>query len=125
MSLSPPRWNSWNFTSFEKYIIQKGRKMPKTKYGKYITSEIFKKETKNPNASVTSTRHLEDKWGGGHLSIDTIYVAHPHVMISQPHQHEFPQYLNFFSSNPGDAKDFDAEIEVSFGAEQEKHVIKR
>jgi hypothetical protein len=98
--------------------------MPKTKYNKYITSEVIHKEPINPNASVMSTRHLEGKWGGGHLSIDTIYVAHPHVMISQPHVHEFPQYLSFFSSNPRDATDFDAEIEVYLGEEQEKHIIK-
>jgi hypothetical protein len=45
-------------------------------------------------------------------------------MISQPHVHEFPQYLSFFSSNPTDATDFDAEIEVYLGEEQEKHTIK-
>jgi hypothetical protein len=98
--------------------------MPRTKYDKYITSEVLYKDPKNPNASVTSTRHLGDKWGGGHLSIDTIYVTHPHVMISQPHKHEFPQYLSFFSANPKDAKDFDAEIEITLGEEQEKHIIK-
>ena len=44
-------------------------------------------------------------------------------MISQPHKHEFPQYLHFFSANPDDGKDFDAEIEISLGEEQEKHII--
>jgi len=45
-------------------------------------------------------------------------------MISQPHKHEFPQYLSFFSANPNDATDFDAEIEMSLGEEQEKHIVK-
>jgi hypothetical protein len=98
--------------------------MPRTKYDKYITSDVLFKDPKNPNASVMSTRHLEGKWGGGHLSADTIYIAHPHVMITQPHVHEFPQYLHFFSANPRDARDFDAEIEVCLGEEQEKHIIK-
>ncbi len=45
-------------------------------------------------------------------------------MITQPHEHEFNQYLHFFSSNPEDARDFDAEVEISLGEEGEKHVIK-
>ena len=98
--------------------------MPASKYGKYITSDVFKKDPKNPNASVTGTRHLEN-FGGGHLSIDSIYITHPHVMITRPHKHGFPQYLHFFSANTQDAQDFDAEIEVCLGKEQEKHIIKK
>jgi hypothetical protein len=49
-------------------------------------------------------------------------------MVSQPHQHEFPQYLHFFSANSDDQRIFDAEIEMSLGedeAHMEKHVITR
>jgi hypothetical protein len=96
--------------------------MPKGKFDANITTELFYKDAKNPNASVSGTRHLGDKWGGGFMSMDTVYVTSPHVMISQPHVHEFPQYLNFFSANPKNAHDFDAEIEVTI--EGEKHIIK-
>jgi hypothetical protein len=44
-------------------------------------------------------------------------------MITQPHKHEFPQYLHFFSANTDDAIDFDAEIEITLGEEREKHII--
>jgi hypothetical protein len=97
--------------------------MAKTKYSKYLTTEVIKEDPKHPCANVTSTRHLE-KFGGGHLSIDSIYITRPHLMISQPHKHEFPQYLSFFSASPASPKDFDAEIEITLGEEQEKHVIK-
>ncbi|OGO18034.1 MAG: hypothetical protein A2Z15_05945 [Chloroflexi bacterium RBG_16_50_11] len=97
--------------------------MPKTKYGKYFSTEVVKEVDKRPGAFVTSTRHLE-KFGGGHLSVDAIYINHPHLMISQPHKHEFPQYLNFYSANPRNPKDFDAEIEMTLGEEAEKHIIK-
>jgi len=50
---------------------------------------------------------------GGANVYNTDYVSQAHVMISQPHVHEFPQYLNFYSANPKDAHDFDAEIEVT------------
>jgi hypothetical protein len=98
--------------------------MARKKYGKYITTECVKPDPKAKGAYVTSTRHLE-KFGGGHLSIDSIYVTRPHLMISQPHKHEFAQYLSFFSSNANDATDFDAEIELSLGEEPEKHIINK
>jgi hypothetical protein len=97
--------------------------MVKGKYDKIFSTEVLKEDPKHPGYFVTSTRHLE-KFGGGHLSIDSIYITRPHLMISQPHQHEFAQYLSFFSANPNDAKDFDAEIEITVGEELEKHIIK-
>jgi hypothetical protein len=97
--------------------------MTETKYGKYLSTECVKANKKREGSFLSSTRHLES-FGGGHLSIDCIYQKEPHIMISQPHKHEFPQYLNFYSSNPEDARDFDAEIEICLGEEQEKHIIK-
>ena len=107
--------------------------MPKRKYDKYFTSEVVqavppKDAQGKTRAFVTSTRHLGEKFGGGHLSVDCIYVNRPHQMISQPHKHEFAQYLNFFSANPGDPRDFDAEIEMTVGEAPEKgerHIISR
>ncbi len=93
-----------------------------TKYGKYYTTECVKPNPKREGATITSTRHLET-FGGGHFSIDCIYLTQPRLMITQPHQHEFPQYLHFFSANPEDSSDFDAEIEISLGEEGEKHVV--
>jgi hypothetical protein len=97
--------------------------MAKGKYDKNILTDLFWKDEKNPNASVSGTRHTGDKWSGGFMSMDTAYVTQAHVMISQPHVHQFPQYLNFYSANPKDAHDFDAEVEITI--EGEKHVIKQ
>ena len=97
--------------------------MVKGKYDKLILTDLYWKSKENPNASVSGTRHAGEKWNGGFMSMDTVYVTHPHVMISQPHVHEFPQYLNFYSANPKDAHDFDAEVEITI--EGEKHVIKQ
>jgi hypothetical protein len=94
----------------------------KTKYDKYITTECVKEVTKRPGAYISSTRHIET-FGGGELSIDAIYINRPHLMLTQSHQHEFAQYLSFFSANPDDPRDFDAEIEVTLGAEKETHIV--
>ena len=96
--------------------------MAKKKYSKYFTTEVVREDTLGKGSQIVSTRHLKD-FGGGHLSIDCVFVNRPHQMISQPHQHEFPQYLSFFSANPNDNTDFDAEIEMCLGEEQEMHII--
>jgi hypothetical protein len=99
--------------------------MAKSKYEKYISREVVKELDKRPGFYITSTRHLQN-WGGGHLSVDMMVITKAHQMISQPHKHEFPQYLHFFSINPEDGRDFDAEIEVTLGDDAEhgvKHII--
>jgi hypothetical protein len=93
--------------------------MAKSKYDKYFTQEcVFEakdKDGKPTGRYLTSTRHLQDKFGGGHLSVDCFTVTTPHTMVPSPHKHEFPQYLHFFSANPLDARDFDAVIEFTVG----------
>jgi hypothetical protein len=99
--------------------------MAKSKFEKYISREVVKELKDRPGFYITSTRHLEN-WGGGHLSVDMMVITKPHVMITQPHKHEFPQYLHFFSINPEDGRDFDAEIEVTLGDDEKngvKHII--
>ena len=95
--------------------------MSDTKYGKYVTRDCLMANPKKEGAFLTSTRHLKDF--GGDISVDSIFITEPRLMITQPHQHEFPQYLHFFSANPDDAKDFYAEIHITLGEEGETHVI--
>jgi len=96
--------------------------MPATKYDKYLTTDCVKPNPKREGALLTSTRHLES-FGGGDISVDSVIITQPQLMITQPHQHEFPQYLHFFSPNPDNANDFDAEIHITLGDEAETHVI--
>jgi hypothetical protein len=77
--------------------------MAKGKYDKYITTGVFNEDPTRKLPVIHSTRHITN-WGGGHLSIDSVYVTKPHDMITQPHKHEFAQYLNFISANPNDHK---------------------
>ena len=100
--------------------------MAGTKFGKYFTTDVLKESPKFPGYwDCSSTRHFKN-FGGGHLSIECIHITQSFVMVGQPHQHEFPQYLHFFSANSDDQRIFDAEIEISLGddeAHMEKHVI--
>ena len=96
--------------------------MSDTKYGKHLTTDCV--HMGKAGTIVSSTRHLES-FGGGNFSLDCIHIKAPKLMIKQPHQHEFDQYLCFFSANPDDPADFDAEIELSLGEESEKQIITR
>jgi hypothetical protein len=95
--------------------------MAETKYGKHITRDCVV-PGKREGIKILGTRHL-DSFGRGNFSVECIYITSPRLMIPEPHQHNFDQYLCFSSSNPDDAADFDAEIEISLGEEQEKHII--
>lgn len=91
------------------------------KYEKYLTMDCVV-----PNMAGTrlmmSTRQMES-FGEGNFSMDSIYIVAPQVINDRNHKHDFAQYLCFFSANPNDAKDFDAEIELALGEEQEKQII--
>ncbi len=71
---------------------------------------------------VSGTRHL-DFFGEGHFNMDCVFVTHPFLMVKEPHQHAFPQYLCLLSANYFDAAQFDAEIEYYLGEELEKYTV--
>jgi hypothetical protein len=97
--------------------------MSKTKYGKFLTSECVLSGPKYEGHNSISTRHV-DNFDGGPLTIDCVFINYPHNLHTTSHNHDYPVYYNFFSANPNDVKDFDAEIELTLGEEQEKHIIK-
>jgi hypothetical protein len=102
--------------------------MSTTKFGKYFSTDVLKESPKFPGLwDASTTRHLTG-FGGGHLSVDCIFITRPFLMVSQAHKHEFPQYLHFFSADPDDQRMFDAEIEITLGEDEvngEKHIITR
>lgn len=94
--------------------------MAKTKYGKYILKNAFKKHHQLEGLSA----------GGDEMDVDCILTHHvfykPELVLDRPHFHDdFVQILCFLGTNPMDVRDFGgAEIELCLGKEQEKHIIK-
>ena len=43
--------------------------------------------------------------------------------FEEPHAHDFTEMLFFFGGDPTDIRELGAEIEITLGEEQEKHVI--
>jgi hypothetical protein len=95
--------------------------MSESKYARYMTTDCIKPNKKGDRLMM-STRQLE-QFGAGNFSMDCIYVVDPRVLNDKNHKHTFDQYLCFFSANPDNAHDFDAEVEMFLGEEQEQVLI--
>jgi hypothetical protein len=95
--------------------------MAQSKYDKYLTTDCTI-VSKVSGDSISSMRELQS-FGDGSFSIETVFIWQPRTLTDKPHRHDFPQYLCFFSATHGNARDFDADVELSLGEEQEKQVI--
>ncbi len=50
-------------------------------------------------------------------------VTEPFLMVSDPHTHDFDQFLHFFNADALKIAEFPAVVEFTLGEELEKHVI--
>ena len=98
--------------------------MAKSKYKKYFTTNKVVKE---------------NKWGGEGISLSSVpdaivpagakmrlgisAVRKPYMFHEPTHKHMFTEFFFFFGSNPNDMNEFGGEVDFTFGAEREKHVI--
>lgn len=91
--------------------------MAETKYGKHIIKDPYKKFHQTDGFNV----------GSDVLGVDCIIgsqgIHEPLYMVKEPHKHSFHQILCFIGGDPTNIHDFGAEIELSLGEEQEKHII--
>jgi hypothetical protein len=58
------------------------------------------------------------------MSLGITAVKKPYMFHDTTHKHMFTEFFVFFGSNPNDMQEFDADVEYTFGAEKEKHLIK-
>ncbi|HAA34334.1 MAG TPA: hypothetical protein DCD97_03370 [Firmicutes bacterium] len=100
--------------------------MAETKYEKYIIKEPLYKSERTGMQVI----HVcgEDDCAGAIFQdfpadITGTYISEPFIMTSEPHAHNYDQFLCFFGGNPLNFFEFDAEIELSLGEESEKHLI--
>jgi hypothetical protein len=103
--------------------------MAKTKYGKYFsTGSRPRPEMFGPTGSgMVGLRGIRESFLKSNLSGGGVYCDKPFVMIKGSHVHLYDDYLFFWGSNPRDIDEFDAEIELYMGKEndQEKHLINK
>ena len=92
--------------------------MPETKYGKYLKTHPIEAAPFGPVFSFSGEEDFQSDF-----SMFAIYVTKPNLMEETAHSHDFDMYLVFCGSDPANMDDPGAEIELSFGEEEEKHVI--
>jgi len=93
-----------------------------TKYGKYILTEQGGSQATAAGVRPVVLEGLKD-WAGVRLRMDWKFVTKAGAVMDTPHRHAFDEFLVFLSCTPADELNFDADIELSFGAEGEKQVI--
>lgn len=104
--------------------------MPGSKYGNYIVREPIYKGTYAPLLHICGEPHLcGDKPCPG-SQFEGFPVEHTLMCITEPlelkariHAHNYDQILYFMGSDPTNFFKFDAEVEITLGAENETHLI--
>lgn len=93
--------------------------MAETKYGKHLIKDIFITIPHYTGPSLLS----HDGELDADVSISYHCLADTRYKAEHPHTHNFHELLCFIGGDPKNIKDFGAEIEISLGEEQEKHLI--
>jgi len=103
-------------------------KKKELKYEKYFLKNVITDGIKKEwgGQAIAAGRGHEDIIPANARALPAITVVRKPYMFHAPtHKHMFTEYFVFFGSNPMDMHEFDAEVEYTFGAELEKHVINR
>ena len=97
--------------------------MPTTKYGKYISREPLRAISTQPLLKGIEMYDVNGpQW-------DTACIVHysavdkPILLLKDTHTHPYPEFVCFIGGNATKVRDFEAEVEMYMGEEQEKHVI--
>jgi hypothetical protein len=97
--------------------------MAETKYGKYILREPLEKG-RAPSLHICAEEGcLGAQFDGFPVEVQLLTITEPISFPHPPHVHEADEIFFIFGGNPKNYYDFDAEIEMYFGEEREKHII--
>jgi hypothetical protein len=103
------------------------KKKSEGKYDKYFITDVIHGTMKKEwgGEAISAGKGHEDIIPADARALPAITVVRKPYMFHEPlHKHMFTEYFYFFGSNPYNMKEFDAEVEFTFGPEREKHVIK-
>jgi hypothetical protein len=97
--------------------------MAETKYGKYIIREPLEKGMA-PSLHICAEEGCYGaKFSNFPVEVQLLCITKPVTFPHQAHAHDGDEIFFIFSSNPQNYYDFDAEIEIHFGEEREKHIV--
>ncbi len=95
-------------------------KADQSKYGKYIISKEISKIV--PEGYTGTSLFAHEGELKANVSMGYHCVTKP-ISFTKTHSHNNAEILCFIGGNPTDIQDLEAEVEISLGPEQEKHVI--
>jgi len=95
---------------------------PAMKYDKYFSTKGASKNQFGGEAiGIAGGKDVTPPDAQMNLGISV--VRKPYMFHEPTHKHLFTEYFFFMGSNPMDMNEFDADVEYTFGAEREKHII--
>jgi len=97
--------------------------LSETKYGKYIIKEPLENIRGYPSIHACGHEECFIRLPGFPADLQLMYITEPFTMVGRPHWHDSDEILFILGGNPANFFEFDAEVEVYLGEEQEKHVI--
>ena len=97
--------------------------MAAKKYDKYVMTDLSRNPPHPEVVSPIADFAGNPDWGKTDFGINWECVAEPFYMIKKPHVHDFDEFLCFMGGNLLDIFDFQAEIELYLGEEEELHII--
>jgi hypothetical protein len=106
-------------TEFEKENVETAE----IKYEKYFTKDVVRENKWGGEGMGLSSVSGDIIPAGAKMTLGISVVRKPYMFHETTHKHIFTEFFFFFGSNPMDLNKFDADVEFSFGAEREKHVI--
>jgi mannose-6-phosphate isomerase-like protein (cupin superfamily) len=101
--------------------------MAETKYGQYVIEAptfVDDRQSKHQQKVTFRDNKPWSDWRDINFSVNYRCITEPIIMAMEPHEHDHEQFLFFLGGNPEDVKDLGAEIEVTLGEEEEKHIVK-
>ena len=104
--------------------------MADTDYEKYIIREPLAKGIFSPTIHVCGEKHRfgdsdcpGSKFPDFPAEQTFMYIKEPYLMNTPTHAHDNDQFLYVLGSNPANFFEFDAEVEITLGAEGNKYSI--
>jgi hypothetical protein len=97
--------------------------MAETKYGKYIIREPLEKGMAPMLHICGEEGCVGAPFGNFPVEVQLLCISEPIAFPHPAHSHDADEIFFIFGSNPLNYYDFDAEIEIHFGEEGEKHIV--
>ena len=94
--------------------------MAETKYGKHLIKAPIQTAKAGP---PIPTMYFPPELNGIGVGMILVPVLKPRLFEDPPHKHDFHQFLCFLGSDPNNIGELGAEIEVTLGEEEEKHLV--